>query len=235
MNPEIQPPGLGWTSRRKPKRTALTRQLAVMLECADEAVTIADQNGFIIEANDAVERIYRWPKADIIGSHPLKFCPRLPEFNWDALSRRIWGKLKSEGKWTGVVLNHDQQGHCFPILLKARRITVGVTSYVLSFARPFPQEAPFGLSAREAEIFTLLGQGRVAGEIAAILQSNESTIRTHLTRIWAKAYGTSLGYNLPKLTRLALRCLDAGWNSSLKLANRKVLNQLPDSASVESH
>lgn len=80
----------------------------------------------------------------------------------------------------------------------------------------------------------MLGQGRVTGEIAAELRIQESTIRTHLTRIWDKAYGSSLGYNLPKLTCLALRCLEAGWDSSMKLANRQMLKQLPASASDEA-
>lgn len=139
MKPQLCP---GCTANRKPRHTSTSRLLAEAFAAADEAITVADLDGYIIEANDAVERIYRWPKEEIIGCHPLKFCPTLPEFNWDALSRRIWGTLKLEGQWTGVVINHDQQGRRFPILLKTRRITAGRTSYVLSFARPFPRRPP---------------------------------------------------------------------------------------------
>jgi len=231
MKPQQRP---GWTANRKPRHTQALRLLAEAIAAADEAITVADLDGYIIDSNDAVERIYRWPKKEIIGCHPLKFFPTLPDLNWDDLSRRIWTILKSEGQWTGVVINHDQQGRRFPILLKTRRITAGRTSYVLSFARPFPREAPFGLSARGAEIFTLLGQGRVTGEIAAALHRKESTIRSHLKRIWKKAYGSSLGYNLPKLTCLALRCLEAGWDSGMKLANRQILKRFPQETREES-
>lgn len=230
MSPESQPPSLGWTERREPKRSALTRQLAEILECADEAVTIADQDGFIIEANDAVERVYRWPKHEVIGFHPLKFCPALPKVNWDALSRKIWNAIRNKGVWNGVVLNQDKGARCFPILLKTRRVVFGGMPYVISYARPFPQAAPFGLSGKEAKVFTLLGQGRQPGEIGLALKMQESTVRTHARRIWIKTHGGEEGYNLAELRCLALRCLEAGWDSTMKL-NEEILQNLPQ----ESH
>ena len=219
----------GWTARRKPQRTLYTRSLHDLLACADEAVTIADEDGFIIEANDAVERIYRWPIKETVGFHPLKFCPDLPNFNWDALSKKIWATILNKGEWKGIVINRDKAGRCFPILLKTRRVVWEGTPYVISYARPFPKDAPFGLSPTHAKIFTMLGQGLVPGEIAHALKRKETTIRTHLPRIWEKASGKKKkdGYNLPELKCLALRCLEAGWDSSMKL-NQEILKHLPE-------
>ena len=222
VNPHPQAPCPGWTQRRKPKRTALTQLLNEALASADEAVTVADEDGFIIEANDAVERVYRWPKKEIVGFHPLKFCPNLPKLGWDALSKSIWDTIQKNGSWTGLVINHDREGRCFPILLKTRRVVWERTTCVLSYARPFPQDAPFGLSPQESKVLTLLGQGRMPTEIAGALKITESTVRTHLTRIWKKAFKRELGYNLAELKCLSLRCLEAGWDSSMKL-NEEIL------------
>lgn len=217
----------GSTAWRKPQRTRFTRALNDLLAFADEAVTIADKDGFVIEANDAVERIYRWPKKEIIGFHPLKFCPDLPKFNWDAQSKKIWTTIRDNGGWQGIVINHDKVGCYFPILLKTRRVTWERIPYVISYARQFPKEAPFGLSPTHANIFMLLGQGRVPTEIALDMNIDESTVRTHLNRIWHKAFRRELGYNLPELKCLALRCLEAGWDSSMKL-NEEILMHLPN-------
>lgn len=216
----------GWTARRKPRRTAFTRALDDLVAFADEAVTIADEDGFIIEANDAVERIYRWPKRDIIGFHPLKFCPDLPELDWDALSKKIWAAIRKQGGWRGIVINHDKEGRRFPILLKTRRVIWERTPYVISYARQFPKQTPFGLSPTHAKIFMLLGQGLVPGEIAGSLEMGESTVRTHLTRIWKRAHGSEKRYNLAELKCLALRCFEAGWDSSMRL-NKEILKHAP--------
>ena len=74
----------------------------------------------------------------------------------------------------------------------------------------------------------MLGQGVVPGEIAHALKRKETTIRTHLPRIWKKAYRKDDSYNLPELKCLALRCLEAGWDSSMRL-NKEILKHLPES------
>ena len=207
------------------KRNAFTKALAKTLAPAGEAVTVADRNGKIIEANDAVERVYRWPRNQILGEHPLKFCPGTPE--WKKLSAKIWSAINNKSAWDGVVINHDAQKRAFPILLRTRKIIYNKITYVISWARPFPSNATFGLSKREAEVFELLGHYAYGTrEIAASLGISEGAANKYMTRIWAKA-----GYNrgkktcsIPDLRLLAIRCKEAGWDPTMKL-NQEMLKQ----------
>lgn len=45
---------------------------------------------------------------------------------------------------------------------------------------------PLGLSAREAEIMSLIAEGHSNGEIAARLVVAEKTVKNHVNRIYAK-------------------------------------------------
>ena len=50
-----------------------------------------------------------------------------------------------------------------------------------------PDDAPdLGLSAREAEIMTLIAGGHTNGEIAARLFLAEKTVKNHVNRIYSK-------------------------------------------------
>ena len=45
---------------------------------------------------------------------------------------------------------------------------------------------PLGLSAREAEIMSLIADGHSNGEIAGLLVLAEKTVKNHVNRIYAK-------------------------------------------------
>jgi DNA-binding CsgD family transcriptional regulator len=50
-----------------------------------------------------------------------------------------------------------------------------------------PEDAPdLGLSAREAEVMSLIAGGRTNGEIAARLFLAEKTVKNHVNRIYSK-------------------------------------------------
>jgi len=49
-----------------------------------------------------------------------------------------------------------------------------------------PRELPDGLTEREAEVLTLIAQGRSNSEIASQLYVAEATVKTHVNRIFAK-------------------------------------------------
>jgi DNA-binding NarL/FixJ family response regulator len=53
-------------------------------------------------------------------------------------------------------------------------------------APPPAKDLPDGLTEREAEVLTLIGQGRSNSEIAADLFVAETTVKTHVNRIFAK-------------------------------------------------
>jgi DNA-binding NarL/FixJ family response regulator len=48
------------------------------------------------------------------------------------------------------------------------------------------RQLPDGLAEREAEVLTLIAQGRSNSEIAADLFVAEATVKTHINRIFAK-------------------------------------------------
>ncbi|HTX12302.1 MAG TPA: response regulator transcription factor [Solirubrobacteraceae bacterium] len=52
--------------------------------------------------------------------------------------------------------------------------------------RPLPAQLPDGLTKREAEVLDLIAQGHTNGEIAAALFLSGHTVKTHITRIFAK-------------------------------------------------
>ena len=212
------------------KSNAFTKALSQTVAPTGEAVTVADCEGFIIEANDAVARVYRWPREQIVGQHALKFCPETPQ--WKELSRRIWEAINTNGAWDGVVTNRDAEGRQFSILLRTRKVVYQGIAYAISWARPFPSGAPFGLSEQEARVFEWLGQyGGGAKEIAARLLNKatrssprkgkvgvaESTVIVHLRRIWEKAGNSAKAYSISEVRRLAIRCLEAGWDTTMKL------------------
>lgn len=206
------------TKPRRAKRNKLTELLAQVLAPAGEAITVADSEGYIIEANDAVESVYRWPRAEILGQHALKFCPKTDY--WPKLSQEIWRSINEEGAWDGVVINHDVRGRQFPILLRTRKVAWNGVPYVISFARPFPFGTPFGLSQQQARCFALLGQGNTQKEIAAAAGVALSSVNTHLDRIWRKTPLRDRPFSATELKCLALRCQEAGWDSTLKINSR---------------
>ena len=212
-------PNSSRTTSRLAKPNKIIELLAQVLAPAGEAVTVADAHGIIIAANDAVERVYRWPREQILGQHPRKFCP-VTDY-WPALSGEIFRSIENGG-WDGVVINHDAAGRRFPILLRTRKFIYGGVTYSIGYARPFPSSAPFGLSRQEARCFTLLGQGDSPKEIAANMKTARATVDEYFRRVWKKADQRKKPFSLAALKRLAVQCLEAGWDSTMQL-NRKLL------------
>ena len=220
------------TKPRRAKRNHLTELLAQVLAPAGEAITVADIEGYIIEANDAVETVYRWPRAEILGQHALKFCPETDY--WPKLSQEIWRSINEEGAWDGVVINHDVRGRQFPILLRTRKVTWDGVPYVISFARPFPFGTPFGLSPKQARCFALLGQGGTPKEIAAAAGVTISSVSTHLDRIWKKTPLQARPFSAAELKCLAVRCQEAGWDPTMQIS-KKILTNYAAEAKKAAH
>lgn len=201
-----------------PKLDPFTKALAEAFAASSEAVTIADTKGHIIEANDVVERVYGWPRQQILGQHPLKLCPDKPY--WKNLSKKIWDTVTTAGAWDGAVMNRNAKGEEIPILLRVRSILFGGKKYTFSYARPFPVGTPFNLSKQQSKVFLLLGQGREVKEIATELGEGEkanSTVDTYLRRIWEKTGRTKGSFSTNEIKRLAVRCYEAGWDAEMKI------------------
>lgn len=214
-------------SSMKIRGNAFTKVVMQMMAPAGEAVTIADEDGYIIDANPAAERVYRKPMRELIGRHPLIFCPDTPE--WVQLSNRVFETLSGEGVWNGVVVNKDLDGGSeFPVLLRARKVAYRKMNYIVSWARPFPVGAPFGLTPQEGACFGLLGQGFSTKEVARRmpLQTgsgtvSQSTVTTNMKRIWKKSGRPNRDFSTAAIEELAIRCHEAGWDSTMRL-NAKI-------------
>jgi DNA-binding CsgD family transcriptional regulator len=95
---------------------------------------------------------------------------------------------------------------------------------VISWAKPFPEKAPFALSGKQAQCFKLLGQGLTPKEVGAQLGISTSSVNTHLKRVKEaidKARMATEAKNQKgvqfDLAHLAVRCLEAGWNPMIRL------------------
>jgi DNA-binding CsgD family transcriptional regulator len=187
--------------------------LAKALAPSCEAVTVADKDGIILTANDEVERVYRRSKDSVIGRHPLTFCPK--DFSLK-FSKQIFDTIRASGAWDGVVVNVDSARRRFPILLRTVRVDFGSGSYIISWAKPFPEKAPFSLSRKQAQCFKLLGQGKTPKEIAGELNISVSSVSTHLNRIKI-AIAKAQGGVVADIGHLAIRCHEAGWNPMMQI------------------
>lgn len=201
--------------------------LSRALTPSTEAVTIADAGGIILFANDEVERVYRRAKASVVGKHPLTFCPK--DFSHQ-FSKQIFKSIQSQGGWDGVVMNLDATGRKFPILLRTVRIEFASVSFVISWAKPFPDKAPFKLSGKQAQCFELLGQGLTPKEVASQLGISLSSVNTHLKRVKeaiskaqsaadsrSRSGSSGSSSDLIDLCHLAVCCHEAGWDPMMRI------------------
>ncbi|MGH3233715.1 MAG: LuxR C-terminal-related transcriptional regulator [Streptosporangiaceae bacterium] len=82
---------------------------------------------------------------------------------------------------------HVGQTHLDPAVQE--RLVAAVISRPAAVEPPFPglrQKPPDGLTAREAEVLTLLASGLSNAEIAKRLYLSHATVKTHINRIFAK-------------------------------------------------
>jgi PAS domain S-box-containing protein len=224
--------GLVWRmglpdARKSSLRADFLKALSKSLAPSTEAVTIADENGNILFANDEVERVYRRPKETVVNRHPLTFCPQ--DFS-RKFSRQIFDTIQKRGGWDGVVVNVDATGRRFPILLRTVQVEFAGMRYIVSWAKPFPEKAPFKLSGKQAQCFKLLGEGLAPKEVAGRLGITTSSVNTHLKRVKeaiAKAQSVAdtrsrsdlvnSSSALIDLGHLAVRCHEAGWEPMMRI------------------
>lgn len=208
------------------------RALTDALAPSSEAVTVADEGGYILSANTEVERVYGHGQDEVIGQHALKLCP--DDFSAQ-LSEAIFNAIRAEGGWEGIVVNMDAKGRKFPIHLRAKRVVFGTEAFIVSWAKPFPAKTPLSLSPRESQIFEMLGAGQSRKEIAQSLKGSLSTVDTHLARIQKKVALAQLDTEEKsrskqirvnpareglRIEHLAATCYAAGWRRNLKQNQR---------------
>ena len=89
-----------------------------------EGIMITDDDGLIVEVNDAFSRVTGFDREDAIGRNPriLKSGRQAPEFY-----RTMWQTLTEQGYWTGELWNQRQNGELYVerLTVSAVRDTVG--------------------------------------------------------------------------------------------------------------
>lgn len=84
-----------------------------------------------------------------------------------------------------------------------RTTATGGTAYPVSAIRPGP-EAPRPPSPRERQIIELVAEGRINGEIGALLAISDKTVESHLSRLYER-------YRVSGRTELATMAVRMGW------------------------
>jgi diguanylate cyclase (GGDEF)-like protein/PAS domain S-box-containing protein len=89
------------------------RQAANVFRHAQEGIMITDQDGVVLDVNEAFSKITGYERAEVIGSNPrlLKSGFHPPQFYQD-----MWARLNDSGSWTGEVVNRAKDGALIEML-----------------------------------------------------------------------------------------------------------------------
>jgi len=102
-----------------------------------------------------------------------------------------------------------------PIMEKLKQQMRAQGIHIPRGPRPSTRENPFGLTAREMEVVTLIAQGKSNREIARVMTVGEKTIETYVTRILNKLnFKSRLQIATWTVKNLAPRVHDTGDHSS---------------------
>lgn len=97
-------------TERKLNEDSLKR-MSTIFKAGEEGSIITDQDGVILDVNEAFCRVTGYSAADAIGKTPkiLKSGIQPPEFYIN-----MWSKIKTDGSWSGEVWNKKKNGEIYP-------------------------------------------------------------------------------------------------------------------------
>jgi diguanylate cyclase (GGDEF)-like protein/PAS domain S-box-containing protein len=117
----------------KIKEQKAKEELAVMASVfnAHEAITITNEEGLIVNVNEAFTRITGYTREEAIGQNPniLKSGKHDKEFYV-----RMWDSIRKEGYWKGEIYNKRKNGEIYPEMLSisAVRDEAGKTTHYVA-------------------------------------------------------------------------------------------------------
>ena len=124
-----------------------------------EAMEVTDRNGVLVDVNPAFERIYGYPRAELIGQKPrVVRSGRTPS----EVYRGMWLALldPAVGRWSGEIVNQDRAGREHPVFLtitalrnEAREIT-----HFIGVATDLSEQKEFERQVARADRLASLGQ-----------------------------------------------------------------------------
>lgn len=101
------------------RRTETERHLRLyqsLVRSTGEAVAIADGDGLVIDVNPAYERVSGLQRDEVVGT---PFLGTLAGSEPDTMRNAIWTALRSNGQWSGEVLDRRRSGETFPAWVTA--------------------------------------------------------------------------------------------------------------------
>ena len=124
-----------------------------------EAMEVTDRNGIIVDVNPAFERVYGYPRSELVGQKPRivrsgKTSPETYRGMWIALLD------PSVGRWAGEIVNEDRAGREHPVFLTitALRSAAGEITHFIGVATDLSQQKDFERQVARADRLASLGQ-----------------------------------------------------------------------------
>ncbi|HEY8218834.1 MAG TPA: EAL domain-containing protein [Methylobacter sp.] len=101
-------------------RETQLRLSAKVFENSSEAIFITDQQGAILEVNDAFCAMSGYERSEILGRNPRVFKSKLHD---QPFYKRMWQSLLHEGEWKGEIWDRRKNGELCPMLLSINAVT----------------------------------------------------------------------------------------------------------------
>jgi PAS domain S-box-containing protein len=106
------------------------RIMSQLLLSLNDAVVLTDENGNILEVNDAFCRITGYSKDEVIGKNPRILKSGLHDANF---YKEMWDSILTKGYWKGEIINKKKNGEFYFALLSISSIkdeVHGLTYYL---------------------------------------------------------------------------------------------------------
>lgn len=102
--------------RRSESRHRLAGQIYRSLS---EGIVVTDPEGYILDGNEALERLTGYPLDEILGKRPSMFSAQSKQGE-DSL--RFWEYLREYGAWQGETWNRRKDGSAYPVWLTVNAV-----------------------------------------------------------------------------------------------------------------
>jgi PAS domain S-box-containing protein len=159
-----------------------SRELQILGEVSLDALLLLDGSRRYIYANEAAERLFGMPIADLLKARMEDFVP--PEHR--STFRTWWADLKTNGlqQGEGNLLRPDGT----LVRTQYRGLWNFRDGQHLFAARELPRTNARGeeLSPRQTQVLQLAANGRSTDEIAEVLIVSPGTIKTHFKHIYER-------------------------------------------------
>ena len=147
---------------RKQAESELRKQ-AHIVDTISDAVIVTNVDGDVIDWNPAAERIFGYPKAEIVGRplHLLSAAEDVPE-----LVRKLRDAFKQHGRWAGELpyIRKDRSYGVADVIVAVQRDANGRASSIISVSRDVTERKRLEAQLQQSQKMEAVG--RLAGGIA---------------------------------------------------------------------